>query len=697
MNSENILPFFKNFYEYIDVYNDYHANYDQYSQEFSLLKKQQQLENSDAYVADFKGQCYYIGSSNFPLVVDSLRNFNLHYKKLPDASSLNQLNCSLSKFLNNYQDNIFNIKNTHGNNLSDLMFLLKAQLGDFIEGTKVFKGLLNDLFLSDTIFKDTQVDYLSAGANGSVDLIKIKGNDGQEFKMIQKSVFNESVELYDILRELIVGTKLLFNVRQKTPNFTAVYGIYTTYGPLILDNYDEYIRDYPKLKLITDYKNEQGCETNNPDDICEFLKTYNMFIYTPKSEKDQNLAPVPLLGNLNTDYVKLFLLTEFSKGKSLDYMLENLVQTNNPNSGKIVMSVFMQIIRSLLYANDKIGYVHNDLHTENIIIRELENEEYLEELIYPDQFKHQKVKYLAQIIDYGYSSINNYVNYFVEIMSDETSNSHNDIFRIYSSVLKKLSYLLFFEKVKNDAMFDIVRHLTIHIGGFYFENLKNVDLNTPNEELETILLDYFNSDMFNSYEYIPLDFNFITNNKPEYSPNALYNYLIKQYKKFFSNDNFLQLGNDNVTYFVDKDEYNFVTNQFANSNYYNENIESILNEKIPVGLSDKEVNSYNTVFQNLNKLFTYMINLENDPSLNVDQKAYLLIVMLMNFIYYLRIYTHFIFINNNAQNKVSLLEHDIESIAQSINSMLYLNYRSLINPDENITKIYSELLKFFSY
>jgi hypothetical protein len=98
----------------------------------------------------------------------------------------------------------------------------------------------------------------------------------------------------------------------------------------------------------------------------------------------------------NNDYIGL--ITEYIRGPTLQKYIKDM------NVAKLI-SCLLTVSYSLKYANEMIEYVHWDLHVENIIMRELENNNSY--LYLPNEKKYLWVgQNLATIIDYGFNSMN---------------------------------------------------------------------------------------------------------------------------------------------------------------------------------------------------------------------------------------------------------------------------------------------------
>lgn len=139
------------------------------------------------------------------------------------------------------------------------------------------------------------------------------------------------------------------------------------------------------------------------------------------------------------------MISEYIKGPTLyDYVKfeKPILQSSNVQEvgSKKLLSVLLTILYSLKYANEKIKYVHWDLHAYNVIMRELDTEN---SYIYlPDVDEYLWVgKHLATIIDYGLSSfeyngviISRYEYPEYGINPELTTSPLNDFFKLINSL-----------------------------------------------------------------------------------------------------------------------------------------------------------------------------------------------------------------------------------------------------------------------
>jgi hypothetical protein len=140
-------------------------------------------------------------------------------------------------------------------------------------------------------------------------------------------------------------------------------------------------------------------------------------------------------------------LMEYNNGFSItDYIEENKLKTYNDKLGKIFFQILIQVICSLELAQDLLFFTHYDLHLDNILIKHLNNEI---ELIYPCKFfsiKLKNINYIAQIIDFGFSTIilnnqiygKNNINIFPELGMYPFFIPGLDLIKLFSSLYYQL-------------------------------------------------------------------------------------------------------------------------------------------------------------------------------------------------------------------------------------------------------------------
>ena len=174
------------------------------------------------------------------------------------------------------------------------------------------------------------------------DFIKVKN------KLVIKTPKTDE-DIRDMLFEYYIGSKFINKLRNKTPNFMYTYGIFMC-NPLINTN---------NKKLNVNF-----CNSNDKNNI--------------------------------------YVLFEKIDGLTLhEYILK--IQTENGLD--VIINSILQVILSLDIAQKEGQYSHNDLHTDNVMLRTIKSPILYEYLIGKYKYK-MKLDYIATIIDYG---MNRYV------------------------------------------------------------------------------------------------------------------------------------------------------------------------------------------------------------------------------------------------------------------------------------------------
>lgn len=486
-NPTNLFNDFKNFNDDINYHKNL-KNSNLLTRSYDSKKQAQESKNFQLFIDDAKKICDKLDyDTDFDKMVETFNTFYKNYLDgLPnDYLSLQNFTCMVSNILKNLENNFSDFYTSYGFDFKKLYEIYDPSVS-FDQKLQNVKTAMSNDFLSRTIFHyENEVKYLSKGVNGGVNLITIK-NGTNQFNIIEKYMLDTSdffTSLMELLREYIIGTQLLYNVRPFTPNFTTVYGMYLSNAPIYYEFDDT---------AVTNYLKSQKKDKNFKAILQEYQ---NLGYYT--LDKKQSILNI----TANTSEQKLYMMTEYSKGTSFDNFLIDVVKSNNVNKVFDVISIFAQIYRSLIFAYNKIGYVHNDLHCGNILVYEQVTDLYVPEIINVSGHNSQKLNYLAQIIDFGYSSINNYVNYAYFLFSDEKTNVHTDILRLYTSMLKIL-YKLYVSGYKNDTLMVILKFSTIYIGSYYFKKFKNYDFTTDSTIIFDILDEYDRSGLRSNFEYL---------------------------------------------------------------------------------------------------------------------------------------------------------------------------------------------------
>ena len=166
-----------------------------------------------------------------------------------------------------------------------------------------------------------------------------------------------SDEIRNMLFEYYIGSRFLNKLRSKTPNFMYTYGIFMC-NPLI--NATKTNGSNEQTSMAVNF-----CNDNNKNNI--------------------------------------YLLFEKIDGLNLHDFILNI---NSEDELDILINCILQIILSLDIAQKEGQYAHNDLHSENVMLRTINSPIEHEYIIGKYKYK-MKLNYISTIIDYG-------MNRFVE-------------------------------------------------------------------------------------------------------------------------------------------------------------------------------------------------------------------------------------------------------------------------------------------
>lgn len=607
----NIL---KNFKEFNIIILTEHNNikYKKIKETYEILKAREEDLYVQTFIDDLINNCKKLKyDTELEKMIDTFKNFSQNYlDNIPsDHLSLQKFTCMLSDILKNLTDNILDFNNSYGFNFEKLYQIYDPTIPLDIKINHVKSALTSD-FISRTIFDSTStIKYIAKGANGGVNLINIKNKYGG-FNLIEKYMLDDSNplnNLFEIIREYIIGTQILMKVRPYTPNFVTVHAMYISYDSI------EYKFN---SKKIVDYLNTR--DTNLKSIVLEYggIGYYNQINDYKKSIKN--------IANIDTDNQKLYMITEFSPGITFSQFIKTIIDNDDISKVNEIISILLQIFRSIIFAHSLLKYVHNDLHCSNILITEQTKNMYVPELISIKNKTHnsQKINYLAQIIDYGYSSIENYVNYNYSIFSDQYTTVHTDIIRIYTHMMKHLDALK-----KNDTSFTICKYITVFIGSYYFKDLNKYTMNTNLRDFENVINEYDNSRLLFQYEYLPPYMNIDLINKKLDSGYQFYEYFIDKLRK--SPDNLYQkVGLSNIS---PQELYNFNKLEKEKSVIPSQdfNIENILNQIQPEGLTNEQYSIITKSFDD----FLYLcdeVEIAYNTISNLENKIEIVIGLLYN-------------------------------------------------------------------
>lgn len=628
MSKYNYGNFFNDFNELNSNINLYMgiSNYVEVSNNYKSMKIKNDKKYVQYFINDIRSKCKRLKfNHDFVKIIDDFNNFYDNYADdTPlDYVALQNFTCMVSTILNNLNDNIMEFNSSGAYSYKNLYQIYDPSSNMSLKMKNVQSALSSD-FLSRSIFHfKNEIKYIAKGSNGGVNLISV--NTGKsKFNVIEKYMLKTKTPLetlFSILREYIIGTQLLYNVRKYTPNFTSVYGIYIS---------NDHIPYTFESTVLVDYLRKE-----NNDDLTSII---NEYIYNGYYERNKKLN----IANINNDNQTLYIMTEYSQGISFSDFLINVVENNDIDKVYDIIGIFAQIYRSLILAYNLIGYVHNDLHCSNIMIHEQKKECYIPEMPnFTGKHNSQKIKYLAQIIDYGYSSVNKYVNYNYLIFSNEKTNVHTDIIRLYTSVLKKL-YLIRKQGYDNQTLDLILKYTTMYIGSYYFKKYNSYGSKTNINLYKNVLDDYYNSGLYNNFEYL-------SDEKKETilsrNLNDGFDFYIYFIKRILKSPDYEKFGFSNVP---KENLYDFT--KLEKSKSYDPvddiNLTKILDNLQPDGLTDDQYKIIKKSFDDYYKLCNQVFKVYNDNSINFYKKVLIIVSFyhcIINFSKYMGLNTFLIY------------------------------------------------------
>lgn len=601
----NLLVNFRAYKYEMDYYLK-NPDVDTRNREYSNLTKLEQIDNAQIFINKLCKECESVQySTALNNMVNEFNNFYTTYREdIPnDYLSLQSFVCMVSNILNVLSKDILNYFLNYDFSYKKILDMIDSSVS-INEKILNYRTLISDIFLSRTIFSsNSNIKYIAKGANGGVDIISLT-NGTDKFNVIEKYMLpdgsDDVSELLNLLRELIISSEILFNVRQYTPNFTTIYGMYVSYDsvPYGMDDaiIDTYISSRPSISSTL-----------------SFLKNINIY---EKIDESGSLDRV--VGNLDASSKKIYLLTEYAPGNSLSDYIYEIVKDNDVDKAINVIEILLQIFRSLIFAYNKIGYRHNDLHIENVIVSTLKDKIHIPEIVDPKDstFGHnsQNVKHLAQIIDYGYSSINDYVKYFYSIFSDGQTTVHSDIIRIYTSIMKHLYYLKL-DLLENETLYTILKYLTLTVSSYYFNDHTKYKFTDDPFAFSDLLVDYERSGLVDEFESVTFDNNELLI-KSGYSTGVnFYEYMIQQINNLTTSEK-NKIGLSTV---ADNQLYDNVGIQ-QRATYVpaiDINNEKIFKGELPYGLGLVDIDSIYDTFNNI----CYEIDFVNSNVTNELQRA----------------------------------------------------------------------------
>jgi hypothetical protein len=137
-------------------------------------------------------------------------------------------------------------------------------------------------------------------------------------------------------------------------------------------------------------------------EIPNFMFVYGNFICSPPIISQEGIVSQCYAGSQLTDYIALENIAIFSPPESMRLFLQTRSWTTED-----FLSLYLQVIFFLRFAEERFGYTHYDLHDNNVILRPLPPSMSSATISYEILGKKYTllVKKVATIIDYGFSRI----------------------------------------------------------------------------------------------------------------------------------------------------------------------------------------------------------------------------------------------------------------------------------------------------
>lgn len=370
-------------------------------------------------------------------------------------------------------------------------------------------------------------------------------------------------DIYDLFfdKKIILGEPSLSGIVFKT-NFSNFYDKPIIVKMSMETNIDKYHGD----SLLYEYHVHKI--VNKMNKYCpNFTLVYNYFNCTPannlltfvnKHKTQKNIHSNYFSGNFcsaNKSTLKNeFLLSEYVPGGLSLYTYANRINVKNYD----VINIILQTMSSVLLAQKKLQFVHNDLHSENIMVLKLKD-------VYPlNNNKHSyfiyilnnsvlpfviiETKKIIKIIDYGRTHVKNKkINY-------STLNDHSDLVIDEFDEYYDFSFLFFLVQLfldRKDKSNAYSNYLYNFFNNNYFINKFKKKIDNYYDNLKKSKTKIIK--IFKDFIIYNIDNNFIELNENKIKSNNVYVFnhpkkhkinmsdekikkLIIDYKKFLKND-----------------------------------------------------------------------------------------------------------------------------------------------------------------
>lgn len=506
-----------------------------------------------------------------------------------------------------------------------------------------FVGDDKNLPLNKDDFIDMLTDIKTVGGITSEGYALITGYKHLKDIFIIKTAKDKKTE-FNILYEYFVGVMGTNKLRNIIPNFSCILGLFKQYPPIITDKKVSFDKTKDKQYYVI-YEKINGLSLNKT--LVEISKqkyidkTVNLsFKKEEKVESDKYIEKLvknkkPFKKNYNKDGSITLSYIESVK-KDMD----------------MVFSYFLQIALVLCISQEHINFVHYDLHSDNIILRDLPKPIQIEYKYGGKKYKITTDK-IPTFIDYGFVHFNIKNDSFgmvtipsLNLFSSITNQSY-DLYKLlmYSCLTlkdKKLIELVFsFYNLDYSDEKNVIELLKKNYTTFFalpkdfkdnypphkfvnhfFNHIKNTNMDIQIDE-DFIPVDKSSSNFKNKIEYI--------GEKDEYSK-----CVIKNYKSVVINNYMINQMEDALKIVPNDSLYNHISiiKDITNKNYeeYHKNDLNRI-EKYNYNLSKMDIISCEDIYKQIELLKNkeYKLFIDIEPTINTIDN---LIEEYENYIYF---------------------------------------------------------------
>jgi serine/threonine protein kinase len=183
----------------------------------------------------------------------------------------------------------------------------------------------------------------------------------------------------------------------------------------------------------------------------------------------------------------LSVYQEYVPGKSFRKFIQENEHSNKITFLDQFLSIFLQILLSLEFAQNEMQFTHFDLHSENIIIRPSQNYSYSVKIL-NKSIKVKRPSLIPTIIDFGYSTCRLENGKIISNMKTHYKYGYYPFFIPGTDIARVLFDLYYLIYGKTSTNYLAIRNL-LH---FIFEKFYKIDLKSFKAKFPTFLKNYFN-------------------------------------------------------------------------------------------------------------------------------------------------------------------------------------------------------------